>query len=101
MFFLPRTGSARRRPIAPALAAGVLIAGVLAAGVLVAGVLTAGALDAQTPPRARDLGIPFPGEPGSWNAITDVAGIRVGHATIIEGEGALVVGEGPVRTGVT
>lgn len=51
--------------------------------------------------RARDLGIPFEGTPGEWNAITDVAGVTVGHRTLIEGEGALVVGEGPVRTGVT
>ncbi|WP_419165331.1 P1 family peptidase [Candidatus Palauibacter sp.] len=58
-------------------------------------------LVAQEAPRARDLGIPFPGDPGSLNAITDVAGVRVGHTTIIEGEGELVVGEGPVRTGVT
>ena len=52
-------------------------------------------------PRARDLGVPFEGEPGPWNAITDVAGVEVGYTTLIEGEGALVVGEGPVRTGVT
>jgi L-aminopeptidase/D-esterase-like protein len=52
-------------------------------------------------PRARDLGIPFEGTPGSLNAITDVAGVEVGHTTLIEGEGDLVVGEGPVRTGVT
>ena len=52
-------------------------------------------------PRARDLGIPLEGEPGALNAITDVAGVTVGHATIIEGNGALVVGKGPVRTGVT
>lgn len=58
------------------------------------------ALEGQAP-RARDLGIPFPGDPGANNAITDVAGVRVGHTTIIEGEGDLVVGEGPVRTGVT
>lgn len=51
--------------------------------------------------RARDLGIPFQGDPGPLNAITDVAGVRVGHTTIIQGEGELVVGEGPVRTGVT
>lgn len=51
--------------------------------------------------RARDLGIPFDGTPGRWNAITDVAGVEVGHATIIEGEGRLRRGEGPVRTGVT
>ena len=57
-----------------------------------------------TPPlvRARDLGIRI-GElaPGPGNAITDVEGVRVGHATIVEGEGPLVVGSGPVRTGVT
>ncbi len=52
-------------------------------------------------PRARDLGVPFDGTPGPLNAITDVAGVEVGHATIIRGEGKLVVGEGPVRTGVT
>jgi L-aminopeptidase/D-esterase-like protein len=51
--------------------------------------------------RARDLGIPFDGEPGPFNAITDVAGVEVGHVTLIEGEGPLVVGQGPVRTGVT
>jgi D-aminopeptidase len=55
----------------------------------------------QTPKRARDLGIPFGGTTGRWNAITDVPGVRVGHTTLIEGEGALKVGEGPVRTGVT
>ena len=52
-------------------------------------------------PRARDLGVPFEGTPGPLNAITDVKGVEVGHATIIRGEGKLVVGEGPVRTGVT
>lgn len=51
--------------------------------------------------RARDLGIPFDGTPGPLNAITDVKGVEVGHVTLIEGSGALVVGEGPVRTGVT
>jgi len=52
-------------------------------------------------PRARGAGIPFPGEPGAWNAITDVPGLEVGYCTLISGEGPLVVGEGPVRTGVT
>jgi L-aminopeptidase/D-esterase-like protein len=52
-------------------------------------------------PRARDLGVPFDGNPGKWNAITDVAGVTVGHKTLISGEGKLVVGQGPVRTGVT
>ena len=52
--------------------------------------------------RARDLGIVIGrGRPGPHNAITDVAGVRVGHATIVRGDGPLVVGEGPVRTGVT
>ena len=51
--------------------------------------------------RARDLGVPFPGTPGALNAITDVDGVAVGHATIIEGDGALVPGRGPIRTGVT
>jgi D-aminopeptidase len=52
-------------------------------------------------PRARDLGIAFDGTPGPLNAITDVQGVEVGHATIISGNGKLVVGKGPVRTGVT
>ena len=55
----------------------------------------------QTKPRARDLGIPFDGTPGANNAITDVKGVEVGHATLISGSGKLKVGEGPVRTGVT
>jgi L-aminopeptidase/D-esterase-like protein len=55
----------------------------------------------QSKPRARDLGIPFDGTPGPFNAITDVKGVEVGFSTIISGEGKLVVGKGPVRTGVT
>lgn len=55
----------------------------------------------QSKPRARDLGIPFDGQPGPNNAITDVSGVEVGHTTLISGEGKLVVGKGPVRTGVT
>lgn len=51
--------------------------------------------------RARDLGVPFDGTPGPLNAITDVAGVTVGHTTLISGEGKLEVGKGPVRTGVT
>jgi len=51
--------------------------------------------------RARDLGVPFDGTPGPLNAITDVAGVEVGYATTIRGEGKLVIGKGPVRTGVT
>lgn len=52
-------------------------------------------------PRARGLGVEFDGTPGPLNAITDVGGVEVGYATLIEGDGPLVVGEGPVRTGVT
>jgi len=56
---------------------------------------------AQTKPRARDLGVPFDGTPGPNNAITDVKGVEVGHTTLISGSGKLIVGKGPVRTGVT
>ena len=68
---------------------------------LLSGLALSPALSAQRPPRARDLGVPFDGSPGPLNAITDVAGVTVGHSTIISGEGALKVGSGPVRTGVT
>lgn len=51
--------------------------------------------------RGRALGLPFPGETGPHNAITDVPGVEVGFRTRIEGEGPLVPGRGPVRTGVT
>jgi D-aminopeptidase len=51
--------------------------------------------------RARDLGIPFDGTPGKYNAITDVAGVEVGFTTLIEGNGNLAKGKGPIRTGVT
>lgn len=51
--------------------------------------------------RARDLGVPFEGRAGRFNAITDVPGVEVGFTTLIEGEGKLEVGKGPVRTGVT
>jgi len=56
---------------------------------------------AQSKPRARDLGVPFDGKPGPFNAITDVKGVEVGHTTLISGKGKLQVGVGPVRTGVT
>ena len=63
--------------------------------------ITAFSVSAQARPRGRDLGIPFPGKTGPMNAITDVSGVAVGHVTLIEGEGKLVPGKGPVRTGVT
>jgi L-aminopeptidase/D-esterase-like protein len=59
------------------------------------------ALLAQSRPRAGDLGIPLEGTPGRHDAITDVAGVEVGATTLIRGSGRLVVGRGPVRTGVT
>ena len=52
-------------------------------------------------PRGRDLGLPFRGETGNRNAITDIPGVEVGFTTRIEGEGPLVPGRGPIRTGVT
>jgi len=55
----------------------------------------------QAGARARDLGIPFEGTPGPLNAITDVPGVEVGQKTLISGEGPLVVGKGPVRSGIT
>ena len=55
----------------------------------------------QPHPRARDLGVPFEGTPGSLNAITDVAGVEVGFVTLIAGDGPLVQGKGPIRTGVS
>jgi D-aminopeptidase len=61
-----------------------------------------GSLCSQTKPRARDLGVPFDGTAGRFNAITDVKGVEVGHTTLISGEaGPVKVGIGPVRTGVT
>lgn len=67
------------------------------------GCLSAGATDSPEPrQRIRDLGIVIGQYPtGAQNAITDVAGVRVGQTTLIAGEGALVPGHGPVRTGVT
>ncbi|MBL0171760.1 MAG: P1 family peptidase [Gemmatimonadaceae bacterium] len=58
-------------------------------------------LDAQSKPRENDLKLPIGGTPGPLDAITDVQGVEVGHATLIAGGGKLVVGQGPVRTGVT
>ncbi len=72
---------------------------VAAAAALVTGL--GGTTGAQPHTRARDLGIPFEGTPGKWNAITDVNGLTVGQVTLVAGEGNLKVGKGPVRTGVT
>jgi D-aminopeptidase len=51
--------------------------------------------------RARDIGIPFNGVTGKFNAITDVNGVEVGYSTIISGQGKNIRGKGPIRTGVT
>jgi len=69
--------------------------------ILAALIIIPALLHAQQRPRGRDLGIPFPGTPGPLNAITDVAGVAVGHVTLISGEGRVVPGRGPIRTGVT
>lgn len=64
--------------------------------------LASGSVAAQAgTERARDIGIPLEGTPGRLDAITDVPGVTVGHVTIVRGSGRLVVGRGPVRTGVT
>src|SRR2546427_2024024 len=63
--------------------------------------LVPGSSHGQRPERGRDLGIPFEGTTGQLNAITDVAGVEVGHRTLVAGSGKLIVGKGPVRTGVT
>ncbi len=63
--------------------------------------LAAPTSSAPARPRARDAGIPFLGTPGPLDAITDVAGVEVGHTTLVSGQGKLRVGQGPVRTGVT
>jgi L-aminopeptidase/D-esterase-like protein len=70
-------------------------------GAVLLSVLAFDQAGSQTKARARDLGIALDGTPGRFNAITDVAGVEVGFATLIEGEGKRTVGKGPVRTGVT
>jgi len=69
--------------------------------VLSVGALMLAALPVFANERARDLGVPFEGTPGPRNAITDVPGVEVGQTTLISGDGKLVPGKGPVRTGVT
>ena len=77
----------------------LLLLASFAGGVALGGVALGA--DATPHPRARDLGVPFDGTPGPLNAITDLEGVLVGHTTLISGSGKLVVGKGPVRTGVT
>ena len=72
-------------------------------GIVLAFLALAAVPDAQSArkPREHELKLPIGGTPGTLNAITDVAEVEVGHATLVSGSGALVVGKGPVRTGVT
>lgn len=84
--------------LSPGLSKAVIIR--LALGLLLAASTAIPGM-AQNRPRGRDLGIPFPGQTGPMNALTDVPGVAVGHVTLIEGEGKLVPGKGPIRTGVT
>ena len=69
--------------------------------VIAVGIASVDGLQAQAKPRARELGIPIDGTAGPLDAITDVRGVEVGQVTLISGSGRLVVGKGPVRTGVT
>jgi len=85
-------------PISATTMKTLTICHVLGAILFIAG---AGSAQPAAKPRARDLGVPFDGTPGQFNAITDVKGVEVGHTTLISGSGKLKVGEGPVRTGVT
>jgi L-aminopeptidase/D-esterase-like protein len=75
----------------------------LAVFVVAVAVAVSGQARDAAKPRARELGISplIGGTPGKLDAITDVAGVEVGHTTLMTGEGPLVVGKGPVRTGVT
>jgi D-aminopeptidase len=61
--------------------------------------IVATTLSAQNKPRENTLRLPIGGVPGALDAITDVAGVEVGHTTLIAGSGALIVGKGPVRDG--
>lgn len=96
-----------RRPLGPSVVSMCLRT--LALAILVSGParptlpqgVTASHVDTGAAPRARELGVPFDGQPGPLNAITDIPGVEVGQVTLISGSGALVTGQGPVRTGVT
>src|SRR5580698_8598075 len=97
------SSAVRAKLLSPTLALSVALGALLAPAPHLAAAPTTAAAPAApaAAPRARDLGIPFDGTPGPNDAITDVAGVLVGHTTLISGSGKLKVGEGPVRTGVT
>jgi len=69
--------------------------------IILAGVLCLSVIVQAQKPRERDLGLPIGGTAGPLDAITDVAGVEVGHTTLVSGSGKLIVGKGPIRTGVT
>jgi len=104
---IPASRAAESNPIAIAYAAhryltrANLMKTLRTATTLLVSIVFSAAAMAGAVPRARDLGVPFDGTPGRYNAITDVKGVEVGHTTLISGSGKLKVGEGPVRTGVT
>jgi L-aminopeptidase/D-esterase-like protein len=77
------------------------LAAVLALGAALAPPAVRATIAQQPAERAREVGVPLDGTAGPLDAITDVRGVTVGHATIIRGSGRLMPGEGPVRTGVT
>src|SRR5687768_3538394 len=79
----------------------VLVSAVSIALLAVPAVVTAQADAQRVKRRARALGLPIGGTAGPLDAITDVAGVEVGHTTLVSGSGKLRVGQGPVRTGVT
>ncbi len=85
------------RPLTPLILFALLLCAFLPGALFAQTPHTAG----QQPVRARDLGVPFDGDPGKYNAITDVPGVEVGYKTLISGEGRTIIGKGPVRTGVT
>ncbi len=87
--------------VLPVVAAITISVAVTIGAALAPGSAAAAADPAPQKPRARDLGVPFDGTPGPLDAITDVAGVTVGHTTLISGSGKLQLGKGPVRTGVT
>ena len=99
---MPNVSRERRQPCAVDARTPTRNLDRLACATVVA-LLVGASLGAQTPakPRARELGLPIGGTAGALDAITDVAGIEVGHTTLISGSGKLVVGKGPIRTGVT
>ena len=91
----------RRRQLLAMIAMPIIRAAIFATVLSSFASFATSSLHAQVKPREHDLKLPIGGTPGRFNAITDVLGVEVGHTTLIEGSGKLIVGKGPVRTGVT